>query len=89
MKDEKLDKYCNFCGNSKVKRARVDYIYRHNGDMLIVKGVPCEECEFCGERYFEADVLKRIENDFFMFYRNEKTIKNKVVIPIERFAEII
>ena len=31
--------------------------------MPIVEDVPCIECDFCGEQYFDIDTLKKIEAD--------------------------
>lgn len=31
--------------------------------MLFVEQVPCVECDFCGEQYFDIQVLKKIESD--------------------------
>lgn len=47
-----MGKICNFCGNKNFRSKCVQYIYRHNGQFLIVENVPCEECEYCGEQYF-------------------------------------
>jgi len=49
---------------------------------------PCEECEYCGERYFKADVLKRIEEDFHAIYVAGKKAKSQTSVPVEEFAEI-
>lgn len=59
-----MNRVCSFCGNKNFRSRRVQYIYRHNGQFLIVDNVPCEECEYCGEQYFKAEVLKKIERDF-------------------------
>ena len=55
---------CHFCGNKNFKEARVQYIYRHNNQFLIVNDVPCEQCEYCGEEYFEGKMLTQIEKEF-------------------------
>ncbi len=54
-----MDKICNFCGNKNFREKQTQYIYRHNEQLLIVEDVPCEECEYCGEQYFKAKVLKK------------------------------
>jgi hypothetical protein len=53
-----------------------------------VNDVPCEECEFCGEQYFEADVLKKIERDFMDIYLAGKRSKQLIEVPVEDFAEL-
>jgi len=81
-------KICNFCGNKNFKEKHVQYIYKHDGQFLIVNNVPCEECEFCGEQYFKAKVLKKIEKDFKDIYFSGRTAKREVRVPVEEFVEI-
>lgn len=54
----------------------------------MVNNVPSEECEYCGEQYFKANVLKKIEKDFNDIYFAGKKAKNQVGVPVEEFAEI-
>ena len=69
-----MSKVCSFCGNKNFKIKKVQYVYKHDDKFLIVNDVPCEECEYCGEQYFKADVLKKIEKDFMEIYNSlEKT----------------
>jgi YgiT-type zinc finger domain-containing protein len=79
---------CNFCGNSNFSDKNVQYIYKHDGNFLIVNNVPCEECEHCGEQYFKAEVLKKIEKDFDDIYLSGKTVKNEITVPVEEFVEL-
>jgi hypothetical protein len=53
-----------------------------------VDNVPCEECEYCGEQYFKAEVLKKIEKDFVDIYSNKKKLKKQIEVPIEEFEEL-
>ena len=79
---------CHFCGNKNFKESKVQYTYRRDNRYIIVDEVPCEQCEFCGEQYFEASVLKNIEIEFDEIYSKGKSIKNKVVVPIEAYTDI-
>jgi YgiT-type zinc finger domain-containing protein len=79
---------CGFCGNKNFKEKRVQYIYKHDGHFLIVDNVPCEECEYCGEQYFKAEDLKKIEKDFLAIYSNKKKLRKHIEVPIEEFAEL-
>jgi len=83
-----MGKVCNFCGNRNFKSKRVQYIYRYNNRFLIVNDVPCEECEYCGEQYFKADVLKKIERDFMDVYSSGKKSKRLIEVPVEDFVEL-
>ena len=79
---------CNFCGNRNFKKKKVQYIYRHNNQFHLVNNVSCEECEYCGEQYFKAEVLKKIEKDFRDIYSSKKKAKKGIPLPIEEFVEI-
>jgi YgiT-type zinc finger domain-containing protein len=83
-----MKKICNFCGNKNFREKHVQYIYRHDSQFLVVNNVPCEECEYCGEQYFKAEVLKKIEKDFTAIYRAKKKAKRVVKLPVEEFIEI-
>ena len=83
-----MQKVCNFCGNKNFRDKRVQYVCRHDGKFLIVDNVPCEECEYCGEQYFKADALKKIEKDFVAIYSNKKKLKKRIQVPVEEFTEL-
>ncbi|MBU4450133.1 MAG: YgiT-type zinc finger protein [Actinomycetia bacterium] len=83
-----MTKICNFCGNKNFREGHIQYIYKHNNQFLVVDNVPCEECEYCGEQYFKAKVLKKIEENFKAIYHSGKKAKREVTIPVEEFAEI-
>jgi len=77
---------CNFCGNKKFIVKKVDYLYRNNGRMMLVKNVPCEECSYCGERYFKSNILKTVENTFFSIQNHKKTPGKTIKVPVEEFV---
>ncbi len=77
---------CSFCGNKNIRNVKVQYIYRHDGQLLIVNGVPCEQCEYCGEQYFKAEVLKKIESDFNQVYTHRKKADREIRVPVEQYA---
>jgi hypothetical protein len=49
---------------------------------LIVNNVPC------GEQYFKATVLRKIEKDFMKIYFSKKKTKRQIRVPVEEFMEI-
>ena len=81
-----MNKICNFCGNKNSNDTVIQYIYRNNGKFMIIDDVPCEQCEYCGEQYFAADVLKKIEADFNAVYSHKKQATQEIMIPVEQFA---
>jgi YgiT-type zinc finger domain-containing protein len=81
-------KICHFCGNKNFKDNFVQYTYKHGDQFLIVNDVPCRQCEYCGEPYFKAEVLKQIEKEFQAVYVHGKKTSKELRVPVERFVEI-
>ncbi|MBI3553157.1 MAG: YgiT-type zinc finger protein [Elusimicrobia bacterium] len=51
---------CEYCGGSvKQRKARVDH--RWKGALVVVEKVPVGVCRRCGERYYDASVLRRLD----------------------------
>ena len=88
MSEDNMNTKCNFCGNKNFKEVKVQYIYRHDSKFLIVNDVPCEQCEYCGEQYFEGKILSHIEEEFQNIYVKGKKPKEEIKVPIERFPEL-
>ncbi len=83
-----MKKLCSFCGNKNFTNKKVQYIYKHNGHFLIINSVPCEECDYCGEQYYKASILKKIERNFQKIHTAKKKVKKSVKVPVEEFVEI-
>ncbi len=69
-------KRCNFCGSDHYEERRIEYLYSHAGQYLLVPNTPVEICRECGMVYYDAAVLKEIERHFF-------AIQNKTEAPDE------
>jgi len=54
---------------------------------MIFKNVPCSQCEYCGEKYFDAKVLKQIENEFIAVQNGKKAPK-EILVPLEDFSKL-
>ena len=83
-----MKEVCNFCGNRNFVRKEVEYMYRREGRMLLVEHVPCEECEYCGERYYGAATLKKIEREFDEIHREGKKARKEITVPVEEYIEL-
>jgi YgiT-type zinc finger domain-containing protein len=51
---------CYFCGGEVVKR-KITHIRRTPRGTAEFRGVPCEECTVCGEKYFSPEIVRRLE----------------------------
>jgi len=83
-----MSKLCHFCGNRNFRDKKVQYIYRRNEKFLIVNDVPCVQCEYCGEQYFRAEVLKKVEKEFNEIYSLGKKSRKEISVPVEQYFEL-
>lgn len=52
---------CYFCkGQTKIKNVDVDF--RWSDKLLVVENVPVEVCSQCGERYYSAEISKKLDD---------------------------
>lgn len=81
-----MTEQCVFCGHKHLENKLTRYIYQKNEQFLVVDHVPCLECTFCGEQYFEAVVLQKIENDYLAITNQHKKPKKMMQVAVEDFA---
>ena len=79
-------KKCNFCGCKEFSEKRIDYIYRRNGNILLVPNTPVEVCDQCGMEYYEGKVLEEIERRFLAIQNKTETPDRYVQIPEVAFV---
>jgi len=63
---------CNFCSSGQYEECRIDYLYTYRGNYLLVPNTPVEICLDCGMIYYDAKVLKKIEQTFFCDSKKER-----------------
>jgi YgiT-type zinc finger domain-containing protein len=51
---------CVICRNGETRPGLAEKAFSHDGMTLVVKDVPAEVCENCGERYFDEDVTRQL-----------------------------
>jgi len=69
------------CGGVVIeKKVRVDY--RHGEDIVVFEEVPVGICAECGERYFDAKVLKAME----FLAKTRKDAKKILSVPVMEFS---
>lgn len=52
---------CMFCKCKTTKPGTTTHVVNYKNCIIIVKNVPCEECEQCGEKYYTDEVAERLE----------------------------
>jgi len=72
---------CSSCGSAECEQRRTDYLYSYKGNYLLVPNTPVEICQSCGMVYYEASVLKEIEDRFFSIQRKHEAPDQYLEIP--------
>jgi len=69
---------CYFCGG-KVTEKRVTVDYRWGEEFVaILKSVPAGVCEVCGEQYFKAEIVKKMEKTA----QSKEGVKEFIHVPV-------
>ena len=72
---------CEFCSGQTVTR-KVRKQHWLGGKLYLVENVEAEVCSECGERYFHATVLDRIDK----LLTAEHAVKERLLIEVVSFA---
>lgn len=83
-----MPEQCVFCGHKHLVSKEIRYIYQKDGQMLVVEHVPCTECVFCGEQYFDAVVLQKIELEYLAISQQQKHPQRMINVAVQEFAGI-
>ena len=52
---------CMFCKADSVSPSVTTHVVNYKDTIIVIKNVPCEECEQCGEKYYTDEVAEQIE----------------------------
>lgn len=52
---------CMYCKNDTYKEVTTTHVVNYENCIIVIKNVPCLECEQCGEKYYTDEVAERIE----------------------------
>ena len=83
-----MTQQCVFCGHEHLAAKTTRYIYQKNAQLFVVEQVPCTECQFCGEEYFDFSVLQKIEKDYIAISTNQKQPQRLMQVAVENFSAL-
>lgn len=83
-----MSEHCSFCGHAALVPSTSRYIHQQGEDILIVDDVPCLRCDYCGEEYYDAATLKKIEADHTALATGAKEPLRTVQVAIETFSAL-
>ena len=52
---------CMFCKCDTVKESVTTHVVNYRNCIIVIKNVPCEECEQCGEKFYTDEVTERLD----------------------------
>lgn len=52
---------CFYCGCKTTTLSVTNHVVNYRDCVIVVKNVPCEECEQWGEKYFSDEVMEKLE----------------------------
>ncbi len=52
---------CMFCKNKTYTESTTTHVVNYKNCIIIIRNVPCLECEQCGEKYYTDEVAEKIE----------------------------
>jgi len=77
---------CNFCGSDRYEERRIEYLYTHQGQYLLVPNTPVETCLECGMLDYDAAVLKEIERRCFAIQPKAEKPDRYIEVPEKAYA---
>ncbi len=52
---------CMFCKGDKLIPCMTMHVVNYKDSVIVIKNVPCMECDQCGEKYYSDDVAEKLE----------------------------
>ena len=52
---------CMYCKNSTTVKSTTTHVVNYKNCIIVIKNVPCLECDQCGEKYYTDEVAERLE----------------------------
>ena len=75
---------CEFCGGrTTIKKVRKQHWL--NNKLYLIENAPAEVCTECGERYFSAETLDKIDEMLLQ----EHSVKERIEVEIVSLEELI
>ena len=52
---------CFYCKNDSTTESKTTEVFEYNNNLIIIRNIPCLECEQCGEKFFTDNVMGHLE----------------------------
>ena len=74
---------CSFCGGELEERL-VQHEYRWEGKLFVFEDIPARVCRQCGEKYFDAKVVKAMERAVLCQLKPKRILQ----VPLFSYSEV-
>jgi len=75
---------CSFC-DGELEERLVQHEYRWEGKLFVFEDVPARVCRQCGEKYFDAKVVKAMERAVL----DQLEPKRILQVPLFSYSEVV
>lgn len=53
---------CMYCKSGEYKESTTTHVVNYKNCIIVIKNVPCLECDQCGAKYYTDSVAEKLEN---------------------------
>jgi len=75
---------CSFC-EGELEERTVQHTYRWEGELFVFEEVPARVCRQCGEKYFDAQVVKAMERAVLSRPEPKRILR----VPVFSYPEMV
>lgn len=73
---------CVICKNGKTRRGKATVTLERGGSIIVIKNVPADVCQNCGEYYLDTEMTKEV------LKRAEQSVKKGSEVAIIKMKEV-
>ena len=74
---------CFYCKGDSIVEGKATDVFEFGDNLIVIRNIPCQECDQCGERYYDTDIVKQIEK---IVSEVKKVIQEVSVIDYSKVA---
>ena len=74
---------CMFCKNTTTIQNTITHVVNDKECIIVIKNVPCLECNYCDEKYYNDEVAEKLE---IIVNRAKKLMQEFAVIDYKQTA---
>jgi len=52
---------CFYCKGDSTVESKATDVFEFDSNLIIIRNIPCQECEQCGEKFYTTEVVREVE----------------------------